>query len=85
MQEVYITYVYDGDKRVAKETFTGSLAINGKPLTTETTSEEVAKLADVELVTVMKGFYMGKGDGMLLMAYYPQSAIGQFGFSFAKM
>ena len=84
VQEIYITYIFHGDKKVAKETFNGTLAINGETLTTQTTSEQIAKLAGTSLVPVMKGFYMSKGGALNLIVYYPESTIGQFGFSFAQ-
>lgn len=84
VQEIYITYIFDGDKKVAKETFTGTLAINGEPLDIQTTKEQIEKVAGVELVSIMKGFYMSKGGALNLIVYYPQSTIGQFGFSFGK-
>lgn len=84
VQEIYITYIFDGDKKVAKETFTGTLAINGEPLTTQTTSEQIGKLAGINLVSVMKGLYMSKGNAINLIVYYPESTLGQFGFGFTK-
>src|SRR6188768_3128961 len=78
VQEIYITYIFDGDKKVAKETFTGVLAVNGESITTGTTHEQIGKLAGVDLVTVMKGFYMGKGQVLNLVVYYPESTLGQF-------
>ncbi|MBA4057204.1 MAG: hypothetical protein C0490_21000 [Marivirga sp.] len=84
VQEIYITYVFDGDKKVAKETFTGTLAINGDPLSTLTTHEQIGKLAGVNLVAIMKGLYMSKGGTLNLIVYYPESTMGQFGFSFAQ-
>lgn len=85
VQEIYITYIFDGDKKVAKETFAGSLAINGETITNQTTHEQIGKLASVELVTVMKGFYIGKGKDLNLIVYYPEATIGQFGFSFGQL
>lgn len=85
VQEIFITYIFDGDKKVAKETFTGALAINGESITTQTTHEQLAKLAGVDLITVMKGFYMGKGKTLNLAVYYPEATMGQFGFSFAQL
>jgi hypothetical protein len=84
VQEIYITYIFDGDKKVAKETFTGTLAINGEPINTQSTSEQIGKLAGISLVSVMKGLYMSKGETINLIVYYPESTLGQFGFSFAK-
>ncbi|MCZ8214920.1 MAG: hypothetical protein O9262_01710 [Cyclobacteriaceae bacterium] len=84
VQEIYITYIFDGDKKVAKEAFTGNLAINSEPLTTQTTSEQIGKLAGISLLPVMKGLYMSKGGTINLIVYYPESTLGQFGFSFSK-
>lgn len=84
VQEIYITYVFDGDKKVAKETFTGTLSINGEPINTQSTSEQIGKLSGVDLISVMKGFYMSKGGALNLIVYYPETTLGQFGFSFAK-
>lgn len=84
IQEIYITYVYDGDKKVAKEKFTGTLALNGETITQETTSEQIGKMSGLTLVSVMKGLYMGKGKAISLIVYYPDTAMGQFGFSFTK-
>lgn len=85
VQEIYITYIFDGDKKVAKETFSGTLAINGEPINAQTTSEQIGKLAGINLVSIMKGLYMGKGGTINLIVYYPESTLGQFGFSFAQM
>jgi hypothetical protein len=85
VQEIYITYIFDGDKKVAKGTFSGTLAINGEPVSTQTTSEQIGKLAGINLVSIMKGLYMGKGGTINLIVYYPESTLGQFGFNFAQM
>lgn len=85
VQEIYITYIFDGDKKVAKETFSGTLAINGEPVSSETTSEQVGKLAGINLKPIMKGLYMSKEGTINLIVYYPESKLGQFGFSFAQM
>ena len=85
VQEIYITYISDDDKKFAKGAFTGTLAINGQTITTQTTHEEIGKLSGAELVTVMKGFYIGKGKGLNLVAYYPESTLGQFALSFAEL
>ncbi len=85
VQEIYITYIFDGDKKVAKETFSGTLAINGEPVSSQVTSEQIGKLAGINLVSIMKGLYMSKGGTINLIVYYPESRLGQFGFSFAQM
>ena len=85
VQEIYITYIFDGDKKVAKETFQGTLSINGKAINTQTTSEQLGKQANTELITAMKGLYMSKGKTLNLVVYYPESTIGQFGFSFSEV
>lgn len=82
VQEVYITYVYDGDKKVAKEEFKGQLSINGKEINNKTTADEISKESKIDLVMSMKGLYMGKGKALLLIAYYPETTLGQFGVSF---
>jgi hypothetical protein len=82
VQDVYITYLYDGDKKVAKEEYKGKLSINDKEISNKTTADEISKLSKIDLVMSMKGLYIGKGKSLLLMVYYPETTIGQFGVSF---
>ncbi len=82
--DVYITFIYDGDKKIAKEKFEGRLAINGTELNSQTTPEQIGKLVNAELKVAMKGLYMTKGKLLSLVVYYPESTIGQFAFGFQK-
>lgn len=82
VQEVYITYIYDNDKKVAKERFAGSLSLNGKAITDKTAKDEVAKLSGLDLKAAMTGLYMGRGKELSLTVYYPETSIGQIAISF---
>jgi hypothetical protein len=82
VQEVHITYIFDGDKNVAKGAFKGSLSINGTPVTNATTTEQIATQSGLELRTAMKGLYLAKGKLMNLVVYYSESTIAQIGFGF---
>lgn len=85
VEDINITYIYDGDKKVAKEAFKGKLSINGQEIKTQTTSEEIGKLVNTTLLKVMKGYYMSKRELMNLVLYYPETTLGQISFSFAEI
>ncbi|MBL0745013.1 DUF7738 domain-containing protein [Chryseolinea lacunae] len=82
VQEVYITYIYDNDKKVAKERFAGSLSLNGKTITDKTVKDDVAKLSGLDLKAAMTGLYLGRGKELSLTVYYPEATIGQIAVSF---
>lgn len=82
VQEIYITYIYDNDKKVAKERFTGSLSFNGTTITDKTGKDEVAKNSGLDLKAAMTGLYLGRGKELSLTVYYPETTIGQIALSF---
>jgi hypothetical protein len=82
VQEVYVTYVFDGDRKVAKGTYQGKLLVNSTNISTKTSHDEISKITKLDLKMVMKGLYMGQGKGLALMVYYPEATIAQLAFSF---
>jgi hypothetical protein len=84
VQEVYLTYFDDGDKRTARSTYSGTLQINGKVINTTDDHEKIMHLAGIQQVMDMDNLYMGKNNtqSFILMLYYPETTLGQVGFSF---
>ncbi|MGZ5245341.1 MAG: DUF7738 domain-containing protein, partial [Bacteroidia bacterium] len=85
VENINITYIFDGDKKVAKESFIGKLSINSQEITTQTTHEQIGKLVNTTLLKVMKGYYMSKRELMNLVLYYPETTLGQISFSFEEI
>lgn len=85
IDNVIIAYIFDDDRKVAKESFKGTLAINGTTITNQTMYEEIEKLSTIKLLKIMTGFYIGKGKIMHLMVYYIEKNLGQLTFSFEKI
>ncbi len=85
VENINITYIYDGDKKVAKESFKGKLSINSQEINTQTTHEEIGKLVNTTLLKVMKGYYFSKREQMNLVIYYPETTLGQISFSFEEI
>ena len=84
VQEVYITYIADDDKKAATGTFKGNLEMNGKPVTTQTTAKEIEKLVAQKMETSMPSLFTCKNKGMILLLYYPEKTMGQLGVSFTS-
>ncbi|WP_224999456.1 hypothetical protein [Cesiribacter sp. SM1] len=87
VSEIFFTYLYDGDIKIAKEVYKGTLAVNNQVVSGRTTHQEMAKLAKIELVEVMNGYFITPKRSLNILMYYPEGSykeLKQYAFSFAS-
>lgn len=72
VNEIFITYLQDGDEKAAKEVYQGVLMVNEQPVNGQTAYDKVSKLARVELVEVMNGYFITPKRPLNLLLHYPQ-------------
>lgn len=72
VNQLYLTYLYDGDAKVAREVFKGSLTVNDAPVDAAISAQAMSKLAGVALVEVMNGYFQTPKRPLNLMLYYRQ-------------
>lgn len=70
--ELVITYLNDGDGKVARQVFGGLLQVNNHLLQPQTSPAEASTLFKVELVEVMNGYFLTPMQPLSLLFYYPQ-------------
>lgn len=89
VNQIYLTYLYDGDIKVAREVFKGSLTVNEVLVDEGISSQAMSKLAGVELVEVMNGYFLTPKRPLNLLLYYPQdrpyTSLKQLGLTFSAM
>lgn len=89
VNQLYLTYLYDGDAKVAREVFKGSLTVNEVPVDASISAQAMSKLAGVALVEVMNGYFLTPKRPLNLMLYYPQegsfTSLKQLGLTFSVM
>ncbi|WP_040396977.1 DUF7738 domain-containing protein [Cesiribacter andamanensis] len=85
--EVLITYLNDGDGKIAKEAYRGMLLVNNQPVEPGLSPKEIGMRYKLELVEVMNGFFLTPMQQLNLLFYYPQDVphtrIKQFGVRFS--
>jgi hypothetical protein len=87
VSEIFFTYLYDGDIKIAKEAYKGTLSVNSQVVSGRTTHKEMAKLTKVELVEVMNGYFITPKRTLNILMYYPEGSykeLKQYAFSFAS-
>jgi hypothetical protein len=72
VSELVITYLNDGDGKIAKQVFGGLLQVNNHLLQPQTSPGEASHLFNVELVEVMNGYFLTPMQPLSLLFYYPQ-------------
>lgn len=88
VEEIYITYLYDGDKKVAKQAYSGKLIMNGKEISIQLSPSELGKMTGISFTEAMTGLYMTRNQGLNVVVYYPENgkkALGQVAISFASV
>lgn len=89
VNQLYLTYLYDGDAKVAREVFKGSLTVNDVPVDANISTQAMSKLAGVELVEVMNGYFLTPKRPLNLMLYYPEesayTSLKQLGLTFSAI
>lgn len=82
VQEIFITYVSDGDRKVARGKFAGTIKVNGGVVEETTKSDDVAKTTGLDMKTIMPGYFIAQSQSMFFMIYYKDGKLSQLGFSF---
>ena len=72
VNEIFITYLYDGDRKIAREVYKGVLIVNQKVVNAQITNIEMSKLANIDLEEVMNGYFITPKRALNLLLYYPQ-------------
>ncbi|AHM61974.1 hypothetical protein D770_18615 [Flammeovirgaceae bacterium 311] len=88
VNELFFTYQYDGDIKIAREAYKGTLAVNNQVVSALTTHKEMGKLAKIELVEVMNGYFITPKRMLNILMYYPEGSykeLKQYAFSFASI
>lgn len=86
--EIFFTYLNDGDGKVAKETYQGTVSVNNQVVHSKTTLKEMSKLTKANLVEVMNGYYITPKRPLNVLMFFPEGGgnkeLKQLAFSFAS-
>lgn len=90
VNEIFITYLYDGDRKIAKEVYKGVLIVNQKVVNAQITSIEMSKLVSINLEEVMNGYFITPKRALNLLLHYPQdilpyTTLKQFALNFSAV
>ena len=89
VNEIFFTYLNDGDRKVASEAYKGVLKVNDKVVQPQTSQKEMSKLMKAEFVEVMNGYFISPTKPLSILLYYPEgtpyTSMKQFGIRFSAM
>lgn len=88
VNEIYINYSHDGNRKIAKEAYKGVLTVNNQAVGAQITHKEMSKLVKLDFVELMNGYFVSPMNELSLLLYYPEGApyktLKQFGVRFAS-